>query len=220
MQELLLDGVRHSFLSAERLSKHLVLDDVSLRIQDGECVLIRGANGAGKSTLLRIAAGLLRPEAGRVSYAGKTVAGWRNRSGRIGFLPQSNALYLDLTVQENLSLAAALSKHAADSAELSVRLVARLGMGPLLAKRVRNCSQGMQRRVAFARMLLQRPAVLLLDEPCAHIDDEGKSAMIELLLEEQRRGVASIIVEHQVESLTALTPRSYELVDGMLQERR
>lgn len=228
MEELLLEEVRHSFVSAERLSKHLVLDSVSLRVGKGEFVLIRGANGAGKSTLLRIAAGLLRPEAGSATYAGRRLTDWRSRSGSVGFLPQSNALYLELTVQENFALARALGappRHRVDFSGVDLSgvdpfgaLVERLQLAPLLNKRVRDCSQGMQRRVAFARMLLQQPALLLLDEPCAHIDEEGKAAVVELLLEAQGRGVGGIIVEHQLDALARLNPRHYELRDGVLQE--
>ncbi len=214
MHELALEGVSHSFLSAGRMSKHLVLDRVSLTIRDGECVLLRGANGAGKSTLLRIAAGLLRPERGEVRVGGRSVVGWRNRGGQIGFLPQSNALYLDLTANENFSLARSLAQ-SGGGGRLN-ELVARLGLQHVLTKRVRDCSQGMQRRIAFCRMLLHRPRVLLLDEPFAHIDEAGRAAMIELLADSQREGGCCLLVEHQVGELSALAPTSVALHDGLL----
>lgn len=215
MPELALADVSHSFISAERLTKRVVLDSISLRLESGACALLLGANGAGKSTLLRITAGLLRPERGVVTFAGRSLLGWRHRGGVVGFLSQGNALYLDLTVGENFDLAVALSRSEAQAN--AVAIIERLGLGPVLKRRVRDCSQGMQRRAAFARVLLHDPELLLLDEPCAHIDSEGRAAMIELLLDAQRRGTSCLIVEHQLDELTALSPEAYELINGCLE---
>lgn len=154
--------------------ERIVLEDVSFALPAGESLVVLGPNGAGKTTLLRVLATLLRPSGGEVSVLGCRLPreSWRAR-GRIGLLGHDPLLYRDLTVSENLRFCAQL--HGIERADERIdELLQRVGMGHRVAEPARNLSAGMAQRVAACRAVLHEPELLLLDEPVAHLDPEGR----------------------------------------------
>jgi ABC-type multidrug transport system ATPase subunit len=153
-----------------------VLERIDLRVEPGAVLRISGANGAGKTTLVRIAAGLIRPESGRVLLGELDAEADRIAFQRgIGFLSAASAgLYARLTVRDHLRLWARLALLSGREAnEASERAVGALGLHPLAGRRVDRLSMGQRQRVRLAGAFLHDPAVVLLDEPLNSLDDEG-----------------------------------------------
>jgi heme exporter protein A len=153
------------------------LREVGFGLPEGETLVVLGPNGAGKTTLLRILATLLRPSGGRVSVLGHELPaeGWRLR-GRIGYLGHEPLLYRDLTGRENLRLQARL--HGLDPERGAARietLLEAVRMERRADQRVAELSAGMRQRLAVCRCVLHEPELLLLDEPTAHLDPEGRA---------------------------------------------
>lgn len=195
-------GVRKSVREGGR--DRVVLSDVDLRVAAGEAVAIMGRSGSGKSTLLQIAAGIDRSDAGAVRLCGEdlgTATETRRtalRARHIGFVFQSFHLLPTLTVAENVALPLELTDTLDAASEQRVRgLVARVGLADRMAAFPTALSGGEQQRIALARALAHRPAVLLCDEPTGNLDDDAAAVVLELLHELRREiGCAILTVTH------------------------
>src|SRR5437870_13092448 len=140
------------------------LDGVSLRVMPGTVVGVVGPNGAGKTTLIDVICGLLRPARGTVHVLGEDVAGDTTAlRARIGVLPQETALYDEVTAWQNLRFAAALYGVARPDARIA-QVLELVGLGGRARDGVRACSGGMRRRLAMARALVHKPALLFRGE--------------------------------------------------------
>jgi ABC-2 type transport system ATP-binding protein len=157
-----------------------VLDAVDLHVESGAVVRIDGPNGAGKTTLLRVAAGLIRPEAGRVRLGEFDVEGDRIAFQReIGFVSAASAmLYARLTVDDHLLLWSRLAlMNRRQSAVAGERVLDGLGLQALAHRRVDRLSNGERQRVRLAGAFLHDPAVVLLDEPHTSLDEDGAALL-------------------------------------------
>ena len=176
----------------------------ALRLPDWQVVqgqrwLVLGRSGCGKSTLLHVLAGLVRPSEGQVnvfdidllSLKGNQLDRWRGAN--VGIVLQALHLVKHLTVAENLRLAQYLARLPQDDARVADTLAA-LGIGDKATRRPAQLSQGEQQRVAIARAVVNRPRLLLADEPTANLDDEAASAAVELLAEQAARYNATLVV--------------------------
>jgi len=141
-----------------------VLRDLDLDVAERELVLVTGPNGSGKSTLLALCAGLLAPTAGELEVAVDR--------GRIGYLAHEPLVYRELTALENLELYGRLYR-VPERRERIGMLLERFGLWESRRSPVASFSRGMQQRLALCRTLLHEPALLLLDEPYAGLDDAG-----------------------------------------------
>jgi ABC-type multidrug transport system ATPase subunit len=141
-----------------------VLRDLDLDVAERELVLVTGPNGSGKSTLLALCAGLLAPTAGELEVSVDR--------GRIGYLAHEPLVYRELTALENLELYGRLYR-VPERRERVGMLLERFGLWEARRNPVASFSRGMQQRLALCRTLLHEPALLLLDEPYAGLDDEG-----------------------------------------------
>jgi ABC-type multidrug transport system ATPase subunit len=173
---LKLSGITKAWPGAEAP----VLDGIDLDLWPGAVVRIAGANGAGKTTLVRIAAGLIRPESGRVLLGDLDSEADRMAFQReIGFLSAASAgLYARLTVRDHVRLWSRLAllrgREAAAAAE---GVLDALGLRALAARRVDRLSMGQRQRVRLAGAFLHDPAVVLLDEPLNSLDEEGATLL-------------------------------------------
>jgi heme exporter protein A len=168
------------------------LGKVSLTLPRGATLAVLGHNGAGKSTLLRILATLLRPHEGEVVVLGRTLPreGYAVR-GRIGLLAHEPLLYRDLNGRENLRYHARLHGVEPERVDEVLRAV---GMEARADEPVRSLSRGMVQRLAVARAVLHRPALLLLDEPKANLDPAA-SELVEPLIG-RRAGATRVLTSH------------------------
>ena len=171
--------------------EQLVLDGVSLRVEEGGALLLRGPNGSGKSTLLRVLAGLLRPVAGTVSWAGADIyADVPAHASRVAFLGHLDAVKPGLTCVENLTFVARLSGRDIG------RALERVALGPLAGMPARLLSSGQKRRLAIARLLLSPGRLWLLDEPTTGLDDASVELLVGLVEAHRTDGGAVIASTH------------------------
>ncbi len=172
-----------------RFGERAALDGVDLRLGGGEFVLVTGPNGAGKTTLLRILATVLRPTAGVVAVSGHELPRAAPAARPlIGYVAHGPLTYPGLTAHENLDLYAALYGVPADRISPALERVGLQGRG---RDPVADFSRGMAQRLALARALLHRPALLLLDEPTAGLDSDGREVLREVLAEPGRTVIVS-----------------------------
>ncbi len=203
----------------------VVLDRLSFRLHFGETVGIVGASGIGKSTLLHVLGTLDRPDSGVLEYSGKNVLQWddnrlaRFRNQTIGFVFQFHHLLPEFSALENTMMPALIAGVEKKQALRSAKSVlVRVGLENRLTHRARELSGGEQQRVALARALVQRPAILLADEPTGNLDRKNSDHIHELLMDLNRElHMAMVIVTHNME-LAALVSRRATIVNGVAQE--
>lgn len=182
----------------------------------GARVRIVGPSGSGKSTLLALLAGLLAVQQGRVQVAGADLGGlderkrdaWRGAA--LGFVAQRLHLSDSLTVAQNLSLPYVAAGIAVDSPRIA-EVLARLGLAALAKRRPAQLSVGQAQRVAIARALLRRPAVILADEPTAHLDDHTTADALELLAEVAAEQNATLVLATHDRRVLEAWPDAAEL---------
>jgi lipoprotein-releasing system ATP-binding protein len=192
-----------------------VLAGLDLSLQPGETVAILGASGSGKSTLLHIAGGLDRPTAGSVTVGGTglfdlsepALAAFRSRN--VGFVFQMHYLLPEFTALENVMLPGLIARRAQDELEAEARrLLARVGLEHRTSHRPGELSGGEQQRTAVARALINRPPLVLADEPTGNLDARTGEAVHELFLELNREtGVTFLVVTHNLDFARNLSRR-------------
>jgi lipoprotein-releasing system ATP-binding protein len=213
-----------AFLEARSIVKHYtvggntlnVLRDLDLTVEAGEMVAIMGASGVGKSTLLHILGGLDRVNNGTVTVAATNltalpdadIVAFRNRN--VGFVFQFHHLLPEFTAIENVEMPMRIARiPVAEARPRAMELLERVGLGERTSHRPGMLSGGEQQRVAVARALIMRPALLLADEPTGDLD-ERTAESLHLLLREMHRayGLTSVIATHN--------PRLAEACDRVL----
>ena len=185
---------------------------VSLDIAAGECAVLAGRNGSGKTTLLRIAARLVRPSSGSITFS---VAKNEAHAGvpPIGFVAHATMVYDELTAEENLLLFARLLGIAEPATRAEI-LLKEVGLADRKSSLVRTFSRGMRQRVAIARALLNEPAVLLLDEPATGLDPQGVNWLAETLGRMRDGGRTILMSLHGESEISSLATRAVRLEAG------
>lgn len=178
------------------------LSGFSLSVSPGEVVGLVGHNGAGKTTFVDIVSGLIRPDSGTVRVAGKAPVDVR---GQVGVAPQHIALYPPITVREHLRLFGGIAglRRAALRAEID-ELAAVLNLTEFLDRPVGLLSGGQQRRTLAAVALVNRPSLLLLDEPTAGADPETRQALLDVVKQRACEGAAVVYTTHYLTELSDL----------------
>ncbi|MFC5970786.1 ABC transporter ATP-binding protein [Halomarina salina] len=221
-----LRGVTKEYRSASETV--VALDDVDFTVRPGEFVAVVGPSGSGKSTMLNVLGLLDVPTRGEQYLRGRDVTALTDEEGTdarkraIGFVFQDFHLIPTLTATENVELPTLFDGHVAgtdeDPTARARDLLSRVGLGDRLDHDPTQLSGGQKQRVAIARALVNRPALVLADEPTGNLDRETGAT----ILEEFRRicddGVSVVAVTHD-ELVTRFADRTVELVDGVLRER-
>jgi putative ABC transport system ATP-binding protein len=190
---ILVRGLAHRYGAVEALR----LSD--WKVAQGERWLVLGPSGCGKTTLLHVIAGLVRPSEGEVEVSGEHLGRLdgarldRWRATTVGIVLQALHLVKHLSVRDNLRLAQYLAQVPQDDARINDTLGA-LGVGEKAARRPTELSQGEQQRVAIARAVVNRPKLLLADEPTANLDDGAAMKVVDLLSEQAARHGATLVV--------------------------
>lgn len=179
-------------------------------MRPGRSLMLFGANGAGKTTLIRVLGTALRPSAGTLRlFGGKPEDG----RARVSLLSHADNHYDELTARENLRLAGALGPRAADPAELDA-VLGEVGLADRADEPVRGFSAGMRKRLAFARLLVKRADLVLLDEPYAQLDPSGHAFVDRLVRRLRAAGSTVIVSTHQVARVAALMEDALLLEKG------
>ena len=185
---------------------------VSLEIAPGECVAFAGRNGSGKTTLLRIAAQLVRPSAGKLTFSPAQKQSERGTKNT-GFVAHATMVYDELTAEENLLLFARLLE-IPEPEKWVETLLNEVGLFERRDSLVRTFSRGMRQRVAIARALLHEPSVLLLDEPATGLDPEGVTWLAATLRRLRDAGSTILMSLHGESQISALATRAIRLDAG------
>jgi lipoprotein-releasing system ATP-binding protein len=206
-----------------------VLKDITLQVGKGQAVAIVGPSGSGKSTLLNIIGVLDRPTSGRVLLDGRDLALLdeaelaRIRNKEIGFVFQLHHLLPQCTVLENVLVPTLPDRRRMSSGELenrAIELLRRVGLEDWSLHRPGELSVGQRQRVAVVRALINRPKLLLADEPTGSLDEEASENIAQLLVELNRgEGVTMIVVTHSAKLAEYMGP-ALELSNGVLKDKR
>jgi multiple sugar transport system ATP-binding protein len=215
MAEISIDRVRKQFQGG-----FVPVDDVSLRIDDGEFMVLVGPSGCGKTTLLRLIAGLEEVTEGRILIGGRDVTDLAPRKRDVAMVFQSYALYPHMSVRQNLGYGLKVRRTAKADVRQRVEEVARmLRLEELLERRPAQLSGGQRQRVAMGRAVIREPQAFLMDEPLSNLDAKLRVSMrAELSSLHARLGTTTIYVTHdQVEAMT-LGQRVAVMRDGRIQQ--
>ena len=203
----------------------VVLKRVDLQVEAGEAVAVVGPSGCGKSTLLNLVGALDRPTSGSITFEGEDLLHFsgaelaRFRNQRIGFVFQFHHLLPQCSVLENVLLPTLANPHARQANERALQLLARVGLTERLGYHPGRLSGGERQRVAVVRALINRPQLLLADEPTGSLNEEGAGQLARLMLELNREeGMALLVVTHSM-PVAGLMDRVLELRDGTLRAK-
>ncbi len=201
-----IEGVRFAYIEGAP-----VLDGVNLTLAAGLTLLL-GPNGCGKSTLLRVAAGIERPDSGRVTIEGRDL--WKEEVAarqELAYVPEQPDLTPYATVAEILVLAGRLRGEPSAAAR---RCLETVGLDALGDRSVRELSMGQRRRAALAAAMVGRPRVLLLDEPLESLDRAMRQRVLAWAEEARIRGAAVVVATHETEPYASAAVRAFTVRDG------
>jgi heme ABC exporter ATP-binding subunit CcmA len=195
---------------------------IRFEIAPGECVALAGRNGSGKTTLLRIAAGLVSPSSGELTFpsaAGAAAHASKAEAVRAkvsaGFVAHATMVYDELTAEENLLLFARLQQ-TSNATDRVAQLLHEVGLFDRRASPVRTFSRGMRQRVAIARALLHEPSILLLDEPSTGLDPQGVGWLAATLRQLRDAGCTILMSLHGESEISMLATRAIRLDAGLI----
>jgi len=195
----------------------VALDEVSFVVGSGETVALLGQNGAGKSTLLKVVSGYLHPDGGEVKIFGKTYD--KNRTDiltHIGYVPENSLLYPDMSVYDYLKMSADMKQIAPKDFKKNVReLVLRLQLSKVIWQKTSTLSKGYKKRAEIASALLNKPDILILDEPTEGLDPSQKEIVRHFLREYGKTNIV-LISTHILEEVHAIASRVLMLGSGKI----
>ena len=201
----------------------IAVNNISFSVKRGEFLIIIGSSGSGKSTLLHLIGGVDRPTSGKVFIEGKDIYTLNNdelakfRRRKIGLIYQFYNLIPILNVEENIRLPAELDKKVIDNKELE-ELIKSLGLEERRTYLPNELSGGQQQRVAIGRSLINKPAIILADEPTGNLDSKNSEQIIELLKQANKKYNQTIImITHNLE-LAKIADRVIKIEDGKIIE--
>ena len=197
-----------------------VVDNVSIRVAQGEVVGLLGPNGAGKTTSFYMIVGLISPDSGRVTLDNEEITSLamyqRARRG-ISYLPQEASVFRKLSVEDNLmAILETLSLSRRDRRERMNQLISQLGLEQVRHNRGYALSGGERRRVEIARSLVIDPSFLLLDEPFSGIDPIQVLELQKIIFDLKNSGIGILITDHNVRETLAVTDRAYIINEGRI----
>lgn len=198
----------------------IVVNEVSLSVQQGEIVGLLGPNGAGKSTTFYMVVGLIRPNSGRISYGERDITFLpmyqRARLG-IGYLSQETSIFRKLTVKQNIEAILEARGMPRDEREARVaEFTDELGISNLLHRKAYTLSGGECRRAEIARALAAQPNFILLDEPLSGIDPIAVADIKQLILHLRKRNLGILITDHNAAETLNIVDRAYLIADGKI----
>ena len=209
-----------AFDLVKQYGQRTVVNGVSLHASCGEIVGLLGPNGAGKTTTFYMVVGLVRPNAGVISFRGEAITRmpvYRRARLGLGYLAQEASIFRKLTVEENvLAILETLPLNRAERIERAEELLASLGLIKVAKQRAYTLSGGERRKLEIARALVRKPAILMLDEPFSGVDPLAVHDIQEIVKGLRSRGLGIIVTDHNVRETLSIVDRAYLLYDGQI----
>ena len=218
-------------IEAQELSKYYQLektvvkavDNVNLKVNPKEFVIIMGRSGSGKTTLLNLISGLTRPTAGTVYIEGNDIWSLSDkaqsmlRGQKIGFIFQFSSLISSLNVMDNLRIPTIFSKTKVDISDRAEELLKLVGLSEKMEAFPSQLSIGQQKKAAIARALMNNAEIILADEPTANLDEETEREIMQIIDKIHDRGSTVVLITHKP-GLSHYASRRLKMVDGVLTE--
>ena len=207
------------------IASFIAVDNVDLNIMRGDFVSIIGKSGSGKSTMLNMIVGLLRPTSGKILINGadlwsmndKNMAKMRN--SKIGYIPQSMSLLSNLTIIDNVRLPFYLAQREGNCIERAMNLLEEMRIQNLAERYPAHLSSGEMRRAAIARALINKPEILIADEPTGDLDEETTEEVMKLFSGVYCKGITILMVTHEYD-ITIYGNRVCTMSSGKLIENK
>ncbi len=205
-------------LKAKKISKVIrgkkILSDVNLELCDGNIYGIVGANGSGKTMLFRALSGLMSVTSGKITWNGKVLRQDFAVLPSLGIMLENVGLYSNMTGMQNLRYLASLKNKIQDK-EIR-KALERVGLDPDDRRKYQKYSLGMKQRLAIAQAIMEKPDVIMLDEPTNSLDAKGVEEIRRLILEEKERGALILLASHNQEDIRILADHIYQIKDGCI----
>jgi len=204
----------------KNIKKTNIINGVSLEIKSGEVVGLLGPNGAGKTTTFYMICGLILPSSGEILLDGVNITAnplHKRAMKHIGYLPQESSIFKDLTVEENLTLAAQIVYNDNKTIDKKVdEMLNLLNIEPIRSRKGLSLSGGERRRCEIARSLMIMPKFLLLDEPFAGVDPIAVADIQSIINDLKKLNIGILITDHNVRETLAICDRAYVIKNGTL----
>jgi len=194
------------------IKKALILDDVNIQLTGGKIYGLKGPNGSGKTMLMRLLSGLIRPTSGEVWIDGKKLGKDMDFPESVGLLIENPAFLPNYTGYENLELLAQIRGKI--GAEEICQSLLEVGLEPDDPRRYRKYSLGMKQRLGIAAAIMEKPDLLIVDEPTNALDDSGVEQICTILRRERERGALVVIACHDSLLLETLSDEIYKIYEG------
>lgn len=194
------------------IKKALILDDVNIHLTGGKIYGLKGPNGSGKTMLMRLLCGLIRPTSGEVWIDGKKLGKDMDFPESVGLLIENPAFLPNYTGYENLELLAQIRGKI--GAEEICQSLLEVGLDPHDPRRYRKYSLGMKQRLGIAAAIMEKPDLLIVDEPTNALDDSGVEQICTILRRERERGALVVIACHDSLLLETLSDEIYKIYEG------
>lgn len=202
----------------KRFKNQSVLKNVNVKFSKGNIYGIIGRNGSGKTILLKCICGFLRPTAGTVSVNNKIVGQDIDFPQKLGFIIETPGFLMNYSGYKNLKYLASIQKNIDDEGiKESMSLV---GLDSADKKHVGKYSLGMRQRLGIAQAIMEKPDILILDEPMNGLDKNGVQEMRELFLQMKSEGKLILLTSHNHEDIEVLCDEVYEMEDGILTKNK
>jgi len=214
MHELRIENI------TKNIKKTQILHGISLEVKSGEIVGLLGPNGAGKTTTFYTVCGLIKPTAGKIFLDNEDITSLplhKRALKGIGYLPQESSIFKDLSVEDNLMLAAEIiTQNKEEQFKRVEELLEVFNIEPIRQRKGVSLSGGERRRTEIARALVSKPDFLLLDEPFAGVDPIAVKDIQEIINQLTHRGIGVLITDHNVRETLEICDRAYVMKSGAL----
>lgn len=208
-------------ISIQNLTKiikgNVVTDNISIELQNGNVYGLCGYNGCGKTMLMRLIAGLILPTKGTVTFDGKTLGKEIDFPPKTGVLIENPAFIEGKTGLENLKLLSSINSNVSE--ELICKAIARVGLNPKDKKKFRKYSLGMKQRLGIAAAIMEKPDLIILDEPTNALDSSGVQLTKKIIAEERERGALVIMTCHDYSVLENVCNVIFTIENGKIINR-
>lgn len=199
----------------KRIKDNVVLDDINLKLEKGNIYGFLGRNGSGKTMLFRAICGLIKPTNGEVKIDGKLLGKDIGFPNSCGVIIESCGFWNEYTGYENLKKLASI-KNIINDEEIKEILIS-LGLDPADKRPFKKYSLGMKQKLAIAQALMEKPEIIILDEPTNALDEESVEIFRNIILKEKKRGALILIASHNREDINLLADFKFKMDMGKIQ---